>query len=244
MATGTVTGPTRQPREFGLRSFVEFEEDARLGAHQVVNYEALPCGIPQSTVALCWEDLETQVAKEGDDAGWGSSIFDPFAAYAGASCWIGPDQRYAEQARAVLEAGIDDLMGPRLAAWVLAEGTDLTDQAKPNLALAEVEHALREGYRGRGTLLMSAYTAMILNPGLASAQDGVLGTGTGSRVAILPGLPKMAIIGTGAIKVVHSPIREFEAPDRGANIDLAIAEQIYTALVDCDFAVYANITAP
>lgn len=243
MAVQTVTAPTRQPRERGLKSIAEFDEDARIGASEVLAYEALPCGLPQGTVALCWEDLGARVPKDGTDAGWGESIFPPFAQYAGASCYINDDDNFAEQARMVLEGGEEDLIVEKIDAWVTAEGTALTAQASATLALAEVEEALRDGYRGRGTILVSAYTATLLDAGGALKQkDGEIMTVTGSRVGIVAGVPKTGVIGMGAIKVVHSPMREYQAADHRANLDLAIAERIYTVLVDCDFAVRAAVT--
>lgn len=240
MAVQTVTAPTRLPREFGLKSVAEFDEDNRVGANQDVTYQALPCGLPQGTVALCWEDLGTRVAKTGTDAGWDQAIFDPFIQYAGASCFITPDDDFAEQARMTLEFGEEDAIVDKIADWSIASGTDLGEFATANIALAEVEEGLRTGYRGRGTILMSAYTAMVLNPGLVSDGDYKV-TPTGSRVGIVPGAPRLAIFGVGAIKVLRSPLREFQAPDLNGNVHLAIAERVYTALVDCNFAAYATI---
>ncbi len=241
MATQTVTGPTRKPRLYDLRSVMEFEEDSRLGAFQAVTYDPEPCGTPRTTIALCWEDQAEKGEKTGDGTDWANAIMDPFVQYAGVSCYMGEGQDFADRARAILDGGDDDEIGGRIAAWAIANGQAVDVGAKLGDALANVEQAIRAGYLGQGIILVNARTATILGEsGGLSAKDGILQTPLGTPIAVSSEVGVGVVIGLGATKVVHSPTREHEANDHRNNTALAIAERIYTVLVDCDFAVHAS----
>lgn len=245
VVTQTVTGPTRPPRLGGLNGVAEFETVDRLGYTEKVSWVSDPCGFPMNAIGLCWEESSADFPKAGMPVETESAIDKPFALYGGVECFLGADNDFDERARVILEQGEGAALEGRIGAWASAAppvpgiGTLLE-------ALAGVECSMDAEYLGRGVIFVNRGDAVILSasgaliPGVSGAITTINGTPVVSSAAIGQGL----IAGTGAIKVLTTPILSHSAVKHRTNVEMSIAERSYAILVDCSYRVQAYAPVP
>lgn len=243
-----VQAPTRRPRAGGIKSVVpDFILETRLS---VVNasgglaWEDSGCGLPGFTRAGCYDDVVAQADKTYEGVIRYASIGDPFALYKGISCYIGgdDDRSYAEQARAIIEAGEDRLIEGNLATW--AAGGPTADRATAIEALAHAEQYADANYVGQPVILMARETATILAGAgaLVDGENGSLRTKQDTPVIASGMIAAGVILVTGAIAVYANNILVGEANVLEDNLGYAIAERVYDVGVDCSFRYRVTIT--
>lgn len=241
VVTQTVTGPTRSPRLAGLSSVAEFEISDRLGYTETISWISDPCTFPKDAIGLCFESPDPVAdAKSGEGVDIEEAISAPFAMYGGVECFLGPDNDFDERARLILDQGLDRFIEGRLAIWGAAidplSATDLVD------ALAQVEETLDAEYLGRGVILVNRGDAVRLSDALDASSDNVITTVNGTVVVSTAAVPAGKIIGTGAIKVLQTPIIAHNVIAHTTNVEFSIAERVNAILVDCSYRVLATVT--
>lgn len=247
-----VTAPVRKARSGGIKDIVTFIEEERLGGPaDLIVWDAAGCTFPSETRGGCYTlalaDGEEAVAKTGVAPGQGQTIAPPFAQYAGVTCWLGGDNEgdtYAAQAASLLQDGEDRGVEAKLWDWATGAEETSTAAALPAAIGAADTHA-DANYVGQPVLLISRTNAnLAVAAGVIAAKEGVLTTPTGMPVIASSQVPSDQIAVVGAIAVYATPIRSALGRDIRSNMDLAIAERVYSIGVDCDYRHIVTITAP
>lgn len=238
-----VLAPARQTRLGGIRAAATWVENARLGAAESVVYISDGCTFPQPAIGLCFGE-EVLDEKYGDGIGQHTGIGEPFALYGGVECFIGPDSDFDERARRILVQGEDRVIESRITQWIGAAPsagtfTTVTD------AIAAVETWSDSFYLGRPIIFMNRGDAV-----RASAEgsieygiDGLPYTVNGTPV-VASGSVDAGLIGTtGAITVLRSGIEDIQTIEHATNKQFAVAEAVYSIIVDCDWRYAATYAA-
>jgi len=241
--TELVAAPARQTRQGGIRSVATFVTTTRLGATEAVSFLSDGCTFPQPAIGLCYgevvEDDKTSTGIDTIDA-----ISEPFALYAGVECGIveGSSADYAERARNLLEGGVDRVLEERLATWA-AGGTALTAGSSLTDALAIVDNALDDDYPGQGVILMNRGDAVRASAegSLDWSLDGTPTTVNGTPVIASSRVDAGAVLGVGAITVLHTNVETFPGVDFRTNRDWQVAESVYAIIVDCELRVVSAV---
>jgi hypothetical protein len=237
----SVAAPARQTRLGGIRAAATWVTNARIGAAEGVVYVSDGCSFPQPAIGLCFG--ETVVAeKSGVGIDQYSGIGEPFALYGGVECFIGPDSDFPDRARNILIQGEDRAIEARLATWAAA-GTSVTGG---NIAasIAAVEQEADQDYLGRPIILMSRANAVLA----AAAQaieygiDGLPYTVNGTPVVASGAITANAIYAVGAVTVLRSDVETIDTINHTVNTEWAVAEAVYSVIVDCNFRIYATVT--
>lgn len=247
-----VTAPARKARTGGIKDIVTFTPEDRLGGPaDLIVWDAPGCTFPTETRGGCYtlalgED-EDAVAKTGVAPGQGQTVVPPFVQYAGVTCWLGGDNEgdtYLTQADALLTAGEDRGVEAKL--WDWAAGAEETSAiASLPAAIGAADTHADQSYVGQPVLLISRMNAnLAVAAGVLTAKEGVLTTPTGMPVIASSEVPFDQIAVVGAIAVYATPIRAALGRDIRSNVDLAIAERVYSIGVDCDYRHIVTITAP
>lgn len=133
-------------------------------------------------------------------------------------------------------------------ARVLASGIDLV------AAIAELEHYIATNYNGLGLIHVPDYLASYLSADdiASGAGGGELRTLRGTPIVIGQGYPRqgdatgagVAVMATGQVELLHSPVETVEAFDRRTNDLVAVAEQTWVSANDClqPAVVYVDLT--
>lgn len=242
-----VQAPARQPRVGGIKDVAPaIVEVTRAGTFQGLVWEDSACSArPAATRAGCFDPADPDAdPKEGSGVDQFTTIGEPFARFAGVTCWIGGDEdgsSYAEQARAALEGWEDREVEEALVAWAEA-AVDTAAAASLAAAIGALENDVDVDYIGRPVLVMSRVdSAAAFAAGALVRADGHLVSGNGTPVLATG----KATIGTvsmiGQPVVYASPVTEIEATHHTSNVTLALAERIYALGVDCDYRATATV---
>lgn len=238
----TTTGPTRTPRVGGINAVAQFEEDARVGSTQTIAWISDPCSFPDVALGMCWETPTFPADnKTGESIDIVEAISSPFALYGGIECFLGPDNDFDTRASLILEQGADRAIETRVVAWAAGAtdlpATDLVD------ALAQVENELDETYLGRGVIFVNRGDAVRLHAAnaLVETLTGVPTTINGTPVIATSAVAAGTVLGTGAIKILHSALINHGAPKTQLNVEMWIAERVYVPLIDCSIRVQATV---
>ena len=235
-----VAAPARQARLGGIRSVATWVTNARIGAAEGVVYVSDGCSFPLPAIGLCFgETVVTEKTGEGIDQYNG--IGEPFALYGGVECFIGPDNDFPERARRILEQGEDRAIEGRLATWA-AGGTELTTPTTIDGVLAALEDHADANYLGRPIILanrgdvVNAASKMLVEYGI----DGLPYTVNGTPVVASGMIPKGFAAAVGAVTVLRSEVGDIDTINHTNNTEWAVAEAVYSVVVDCDYRVWAN----
>jgi hypothetical protein len=165
-----------------------------------------------------------------------------FGGYYGVECWRdGAD--YDAAARAGLEAGEDRLIEAALNTYL----TGLASSGAPAdfvEAIATAEENADDTYIGAPIILMNRGDAVRAAAALALSYDreGNLWTPNGTPVAASGRITAGNVSIIGALTIEHTGIYVNGAPILVNNKEFAIAERVYAALVDCNFAARYVVT--
>lgn len=236
-----VTAPQRQPRVGGIKSVVSFTDEPRLGHEKELAWEGSDCGFPHTTRAGCTDEIVAAADKEFDGSFQFSTIVAPFAQYKGVQCFLGGDEdgpSYEEQAKAALELAEDREIEAKLWAWV-EDATDAATSVDLVAALAAVEQEADADYVGAPLILMSRADAVQLKAKgvLEIRENGTLHTASGNRVLASSSFAVGAVGAVGWPAVYASPVLSGRAPHHTQNLDMALAERVYTIGVDCEYRI-------
>lgn len=240
-----VAAPVRQKRLGGIRAAATWVTNARIGAADGITYQSDGCTFPQPAIGLCFgEAVVTEKTGEGIDLLEG--IGEPFALYGGIECFLGPDDGdFIERARNVLLEGEDRVIEDRLGDWADG-GTAIGAQADIVEAIAAVEQHADTNYLGRPIILMSrsdavrAASAVAIEYGI----DGLPYTVNGTPVVASGNLAAGTVMVIGAVTVLRSGTNDIDTIDHTFNTRWAVAEAVYSILVDCNYRAFATITPP
>lgn len=239
-----VLAPVRQTRLGGIRPVTNWVTNARIGAAESVVYMSDGCTFPQPAIGLCYGETVTD-EKEGAGIDQFAGVGEPFALYGGVECFIGPDNDFAERARNIIIQGEDRAIEERLWNWAGA-GDDAGDGATLVDAIANVDKWADGNYLGRPIILLSradavrAFAAGALEYGIDGVPTTVNGTPVVATGQGVDGFVRVV----GATTILRSELNDIAAVDHRFNTEFAVAEAVYTFLVDCNFRARSAVTAP
>lgn len=248
MAT-SVQAPPRQPRIGGLSAVIDgYIDEPRLAVLQGgLAWEDVDCGAALSeTKAGCYDTVTAAVDKDGEGIAQFTSIVDPFARYSGVQCFIGGDndgESYRARAERKLEGLQDRAVEAVLWDWVTGATTGVFRGTLVERIAAAEEYA-DKNYEGRPILVLSRAAALLaFAAGALVWLDGKLVTGNHTPVLATGEVPdaeegNVGII--GGLAVYASSVVSRTGIDHRSNVELAIAERLYTLGVDCDFRHYVT----
>jgi hypothetical protein len=229
----------------GIRPVATWVTNARIGAAESVVYMSDGCTFPQPAIGLCYgEDVTDEKVGVGIDQFDGA--VEPFALYGGVECFIGPDNDFADRARNILIQGEDRAIEERLWNWANTGAEDAGAATTLTEAIANVDKWADGNYLGRPIILMSRADAVKASAegSIEAGLDGVATTVNGTPVvATGQGVDGNVQI-VGAVTILRSEVSDIAAVDYRFNKDFAVAEAVYTFLVDCDFHAHSIVTAP
>lgn len=240
--TFPVEAPTRSPRRGGIRSVAEFRREDRIGLGGTLVYVSPGCSLAVETAALCYPAGQTQAEKTYDGIETLDSVVGAFGGYYGVQCWLDGED-YETAARVGLERGEDRLIEAALNVWLQAEASAGTP-ANFVEAIALAEDNADDNYPGAPIIVMNRGDAV-----RAAAQDaldydreGNLWTPNGTRVLSSGRITANSVSVVGALTVVHTDVTVAPAPVLVDNKEFAIAERVYSILVDCNLAARYVVT--
>lgn len=233
-----VDPPTREKRVGGLSGVVEFRENDRLSHVEGLVFQSDGCQFPDTEESRCLADAPVPDKKFAGTS-TADGINAPVTLYAGVKCFAAPNADEAERARLALEEGRDQVLEKLLGEWGLA-GTSVNPSSNVKGAVGQVEQALDKGYRGRGIILMSRLEAV--DAGLEYTDGEYLRTKLGTPVIASGWIQPGAVIGVGSVTIEHGEVVERDAYEPLKNTHSALAEQVYSILVDCEFRVVSATT--
>jgi len=236
-----VEAPPRRPRVSAFRSVATFVENDRLGIVESVQFIAEACTFPVAAIGLCYDE---EVRENKDSVGIDvlDAISAPFAIYGGVACWMeGTPTDYARRAREILAQGQDRYLEKVVADWA-AGGTALTAGATITEVIANLEQHMDLNYPGQGVILMSRGDAV-----LAAAEDAIMWgldgptTINGTPVVASGWIDRGDFSAVGSITVVSSSLTQIDTINQETNTEWAVAEQVHTILVDCEYRATAEL---
>lgn len=241
-----VAAPARQARLGGLRAAAQWVENQRLGAAETVVYQSDGCTFPMEAIGLCYTQNGTDDEKSGVGIDIVEAIDEPFALYGGVECYIGPDDEdFVTRARTILRDGEDRALETRLGQWAVA-GTALSEVPDIVEAIAALEEYADDHYVGRPVLLMSradavrAGAALAIQYGIDGLPYTVNGTPVVASAMFTTGEPAVV----GAVTILRSAVNDIDTVDHVNNTRWAVAEAVYSILVDCEFRAVAPLETP
>lgn len=233
-----VEPPARAPRRGGISEVAEFRTDARIGLGAIPEFTSAGCDFPVDDVRLCYPtDADPQAPKVPDGIDTLAATVDPFGLYAGIECWLDGGDDFLDRARNTLEQGQDRGIEKRLDTY-LATLTDV-DATSLTEAIADADNYADANYLGAPILLLNrgdAVRAKSVNALDQIGPEGTLVTANGTRVLSSSQFAEGSVSIVGALTVLHTGIEAHWAPTVKSNTQLAMAERVYSILVDCDFA--------
>lgn len=239
-----VAAPVRNPRLGGLRAAATWVSNARIGAAESVVYVSDGCTLPQPAIGLCYGEAVVD-EKEGVGLTLFDGIGEPFALYGGVECFLGPDNDFPERARRILEDGEDRAVEDRLATWAVG-GTDVGPETDIVEQIALLEQDADANYLGRPIILMSRADAVRASAAVAIMYgiDGLPYTVNGTPVVASGMIESGTMAIVGAVTVLRTEVNDINAIDYRFNKDFAVAERVYTILVDCDYRAFVGPETP
>lgn len=241
----TVAAPARQARLGGIRPVSTWVTNARIGAAESVVYVSNGCTFPLPAIGLCYG---TAVVTEKTGVGIDSytGIIAPFALYGGVECFIGPDGDFEERARNILLEGEDRAIEGVLQNWLSANATVAGAGALTADRIALVEQHADANYLGRPIIVMSRASAVraAAEGAIEYGIDGLPYTVNGSPVVATSKITTDVVYAVGAITVLRSETTVINTVDVTTNTDWAVAEAVYSIIVDCNYASASGPAAP
>lgn len=233
-----VEPPARAPRRGGISEVAEFRTDNRIGLGALPEFTSAGCEFPVDDVRLCYPtDGDPQATKEPAGIETLESAVPPFGLYSGVECWLDGGDDFLDRARDALEQGQDRGIESRLDTWL----ESLTATASTSLAeaVADAEQYADENYLGAPILVLNR--ADLVRAKASGVFDhigpeGVVVTANGTRVLASSQITAGSVSIVGALAVLHTNVEAHWAPTVTSNTQLAMAERVYSIIVDCDFA--------
>jgi hypothetical protein len=233
----TVAAPARQPRLGGIRPVSTWVENARIGAAESVVYVSNGCTFPLPAIGLCYGTaVVTEKTGVGIDSYTGISA--PFALYGGVECFIGPDNDFEERARAILAQGEDRAVEGVLQTWLNTNAVAAGNGPLFADRIAVVEQHADANYLGRPIIVMSRAGAVraFAEGAIEYGIDGIPTTVNGTPVLATSKLTTNNVFAVGAITVLRSETTVINTVDVTTNTDWAVAEAVYSIIIDCNYA--------
>lgn len=233
-----VEPPARTPRRGGISEHAEFREDSRIGLGAIPEFTSAGCAFPVDDVRLCYPSGgDAQNTKEPDGIETIDAAVGPFGLYSGVECWLDGGDDFLDRAVSALEQGQDRGIEKRLNTWLQT----LTGTAATNFldAVARAEEFADDNYLGAPLLVLNRGDAVRAKQAGALdhiGPDGLIVTANGTRVLASGAVTPGSVSTVGALTVLHTGIVSGWAPTVTSNTQLAMAERVYSILVDCDFA--------
>lgn len=241
----TVAAPVRQPRLGGIRPVATWVTNARIGAAESVVYVSNGCTFPLPAIGLCYG---TQVVTEKTGVGIDSytGIIAPFALYGGVECFLGPDNDFKERATNILLEGEDRAIEGVLQTWAGANAAVAGAGATVTERIAVVEQHMDANYLGRGIIMMSRSSAVraAAEGAIEYGLDGSPFTVNGTPVVATSKITTDVVYALGAVTVLRSETTVIDTVDVTTNSDWAVAEAVYSIVVDCNYASVSGPAAP
>lgn len=233
-----VEPPARTPRRGGISEHAEFREDSRIALGALPEFTSAGCAFPVDDVRLCYPSGGAdQNKKEPDGLDTIEAAVGPFGLYSGIECWLDGGDDFPARARAALEQGQDRGIEKRLDTWLESlTGTAATSFAE---AVALAEQYADDTYLGAPILVLNRADAVrAKSAGVLDhiGPDGLIVTPNGTRVLASSQITPGSVSVVGALTVLHTEVISGYAPTVTSNTQLALAERVYSILVDCDFA--------
>lgn len=252
--TIVIQPPTRRERTGGIEQVAEFRLNERLAAGSGVTFQSDGCEFPKISEHLCYrtpemtvpeDDEDPEVIPPADKEFGGINILDgigePFPLYAGVKCSLGPDRDdFDDRAQDTLLLGRSRELEAALAAWA-AGATAGTAGANVKRAIANVEQYIDANYVAQGIVLMSR--ADTAEAELELDGSGMLRTSNGTPVIASGRIAPGTVYGVGAVSVEHSSVETRDVLDPITNTHWALAEQVFSIAVDCEFRTKSTITS-
>jgi hypothetical protein len=241
--TFPVEPPTRTPRRGGIRSVAEFRQENRIGLGGTLVYVSPGCSLAVETAQLCYPSPATpQAEKTYDGIETLDAVVSAFGGYYGVECWLDGED-YATAAREGLERGEDRLIESALNLWFTA----LPSSGAPATfteAIALAEENADDNYPGAPIIVMNRGDAVkaAAEDALDFDREGNLWTPNGTRVLSSGRITANSVGVLGALTIVHTDVTVTNAPVLVDNKEFAIAERVYSILVDCNLAARYVVT--
>lgn len=249
MATPTsrADAPQRSPRKGGLSAVTgPYRTNERLGVGGTVLFDPEQCGFTFGEVAMCYSTDTTQDEMVGSAPANGASIGENFGGYTGVECYLnGNVQEYAPLAQAQLIAGQDRFIEARLGTWLeastaTAAGATLFDAIALADARGDLDYiGLPVVHVNRGDAVRAVAEGSLI---AGAPGSGELWTPNGTPVVASVAYAASRVYVSGSIAVEHSSIGVFPGQDLTHNTTLAIAERVYSLLVDCEYRYKFTVT--
>lgn len=241
--TFPVEAPTRAPRRGGIRSIAEFRTENRIGLGGTLVYVSPGCSMVVGEVVLCYPSpAPEQAEKTRDGIDHNDSVVSAFGGYYGVECWLDGED-YETAAREGLDRGEDRHIETALNAWLTAiAATDTPASFVEAIALAE-DNA-DSNYPGAPIIVMNRGDAVraAAEDALDYDRDGNLWTPNGTRVLSSGSITAGSVSVVGALTVYHTDVNVNRTTDHVLNKEFAIAERVYSILVDCNLAARYAVT--
>ena len=229
-----VASPRRRPRKGGIGSVADFRSNDRLGRAGTLQFDADVCSPVVGAVQLCFGpdvDAQDKVGTQGFSSGAPALL--PFGGYIGVECFIHPDNDYDARARAALELAQDRFIEEQLWAWLNAAPS--TAAADLKAAVSAADDFADENYIGLPVIHVNRGDVVGLGLDPNPVDDGKLWTKNGTPVIASSKYAAGTVVVTGDVTVEQSAIVTAPAIEYGRNLEMAIAERVWSVLVDCDF---------
>lgn len=227
--------PARLDRRGGIRDFAEFSIDNRLALGVTAQFESLGCDFPVDDVRLCYVNVGTQADKTREGIDTLTALVPTFGLYAGIECFLDGGDDFEDRAKAALLGGEDRGLEKRLNTWVQT----LSSNAASSLldAIAKADENADDTYIGGHLILMNRGDAVRAKAqGALDYQNGKLVTANGTPVLASGQVTVSTVTPIGSLAVHHSDVLTSYSPMVTTNRQMAIAERVYSILVDCNYA--------
>lgn len=238
-----VEAPTRRPRRGGIRTVADFRQNNRIGLGGSPVFVSPGCSLVVGAVELCYPSpMGAQAEKTREGIETLTAAVGAFGGYYGVECWLDGED-YDAVARAGLEAGEDRLIETALNTYL----TGLASSGAPTSfveAIASAEENADDTYVGLPIILMNRGDAVraASEDALSYDRDGNLWTPNGTQVAASGRITANNVSVLGALTIEHTDVYVSRAPILVDNKEFAIAERVYAALIDCNFAARYVVT--
>lgn len=246
MASPTVylDAPARSPRRGGIKTIAEFRENARVGTGAQVEFTSPGCDFPVDDIALCYP-TGGNPQNEKDRFGYTTlnSVGENFGLYAAVECFAGGDNDFDAMARSLLEQGEDRGIEKRLNDWLTTLTAEATVTGGDLLeAVARAEDEADDSYLGEPIIVVNRGDLLRIGSLNFEWDGNVLRTKNGTRVLSSGQITAGSVSAIGSVGVIHTPITTTGVVTPTTNRELAIAERVYSLIVDCEFGIRYDVT--
>ena len=238
-----VEAPTRSPRRGGIRSVAEFRQDNRIGLGGTQTFVSPGCSMAVGEAILCYPSpAGTQDEKTREGITILDSSVGAFGGYYGVECWLD-----GEDFEAVARQGLEDSEDRHVEAALNVYLQALASSGAPATfadAIALAEDNADDNYIGRPIIVMNRGDVVkaVAEGALDNDRDGNVWTPNGSLVLSSGRITANSVSVIGALTVLHTDIVVSYAPILVNNKAFAIAERVYSLLIDCNLAARYVVT--